>query len=421
MPYGLSIQNRNLDVYLIPLTRNTSTNSDFLTHLCYIEDHYPNAAGFVEYSNALVELIQSYAQNPHNQPVLKELVRHIYKHRYATLKRHAQSLLAAFPKGDCLVKSYPSEEQWSPLRQKLSTRLANIVRQLHGKEELHSLAFEEPNFLVLREETLASPLLLIYWVVAAIIQYRDTDITYWCLEAVGDYLYECYTDVYLDRTDENISVESPSELDPVVSIFLKGIASFYKYEAARRALVNHPSCKRKAPIKLVFLELELQDLFEPSPEALRPLIESWGLPSVTGKYLPPAEFTVYAPHCTAAAMAACARSGTDIDATRTSRFPLLESLQKFYSEISGLPRSSHQEDWAFTIGTSNECCPTCSLLRGALERTFGIEFNIASTGHSEWSPWWAPGWLPEHILKQMRSFLLKLLHDLFERLDSDDG
>ncbi|KAL0068021.1 hypothetical protein AAF712_004924 [Marasmius tenuissimus] len=295
--------------------------------------------------------------NPHNQPVLKELVRHIYKHRYATLKRHAQSLLAAFPKGDCLVKSYPSEEQWSPLRQKLSTRLANI-------------RLKKPNFLVLRDETLASPLLLIYWeehfrkccaLLEEIIEAIPS--RYWCLEAVGDYLY-----------DENISVESPSELDPeVVSIFLKGIASFYKYEAARRALVNHPSCKRKAPIKLVFLELELQDLFEPSPEALRPLIESWGLPSVTGKYLPPAEFTVYAPHCTAAAMAACARSGTDIDATRTSRFPLLESLQKFYSEISGLLLHDLFERLDSDDGSGSD-----GDLAPATEEALATDINLAS-------------------------------------------
>ncbi|KAL0068063.1 Gypsy retrotransposon integrase-like protein 1 [Marasmius tenuissimus] len=398
--------------------------------------NHPNS-DFVEYSNTLVELLRSYAQNLHNELILKKLVKHIYKHRCAALKHHARSLLAAFPKGDCPVKLYSSEEKWPPLRKSLSRPLANIVRQLHGKEELHSLAFEEPNFLVLREETLASPLLLIHWVVAAIIQDRNADVSeeghvhdccallkeiieavpsrYWYLEAVGDYLYECYTDVYLN-TDWNISVESPSELDPAVSIFLKGIASFYKYEAARRALVMHPFCQRtQAPVKLVFVELERQDSIKPSPEALGLLMKSWGLPSAMDKYLPSAESTTYIPHCTAAAMAAYAYSRTDTDAARPSRSPPPESLQRFYSGISGLA------DWALTIGTSNACCQACSLLRGTLERTFGIEFNIASMGHSEWSPWWAPGWLSDHILRQMQPFLLQLLRDFLERLDPGDS
>ncbi|KAJ8088932.1 Gypsy retrotransposon integrase-like protein 1 [Marasmius tenuissimus] len=300
----------------------------------------------------------------------------------------------------------------------------------------------KPNFLVLREETLASPLLLIHWVVAVIIQDRNADVSeeehvhdccvllkeiieavpsrYWYLEAVGDYLYGCYTDVYLN-TDWNISVESPSELDPAVSIFLKGIASFYKYEAARRALVIHPFCKRKAPVKLVFVELERQDSIKPSPEALGLLMKSWGLPSAMDKYLPSAESTTYIPHCTAAAIAAYAYSRTDTDAARTSKSPPPESLQSFYSGISGLPRNSPQADWALTIGTSNACCQACSLLRGTLERTLGIGMNIASMGHSEWSPWWAPGWLPDHILRQMQPFLLQLLRDFLERLDLGDS
>ncbi|KAG7089665.1 hypothetical protein E1B28_011325 [Marasmius oreades] len=410
---------------------------------------------FVVYANTLVELLQSFAQDSHSHSALQKLVEHIYKHRSVTMKHYARSLLAVFPKGDRLAALDLHKEQWSPLRIELSEKLASIVRRLYEDQQLPPLTFEEPNLMVLREETLASPLLLIYEIVTAIMQGRGSlqrgadfpeelhvhnscvmlkevigvvPSRYWQLEAVGDYVHDCYAfhedgpsrlssdclaggantfrpqDVYLNDTDRDFPVkESPDDVYPAVHSFLKGIAAIYQYEVARCRLSGHPLCKRNAPIKLTCIEVEHQDFVKPSPELLRLLIPSIPPQSIPGleieKRLGSVESGAYAPHCAAGAMAAFAYFRSKTGAQWMSNSSPPESFRSFFSTLAPSTNFA-QDDLVLTIGTSKKCCSTCALLCEVLEVEFDVDFKVA-LGHANWSPWWPPSWLPDRLLADM--------------------
>ncbi|KAG7086346.1 hypothetical protein E1B28_002307 [Marasmius oreades] len=362
------------------------------------------------------------------------------------------------------------EEVWPLVKKKLSKPLATIVKQLHEDKELPQGFFEEPNFLILAEDTLTAPILLMYRIVTAITRPTRSDLSpeehihtgivvlkeiidlvppgYWRLESVDDNFRACFAaqeqDVTLSAAtdcagttalfskphwdlhlrpvglDENIPVETPSMgVGEAARIFLRGVAAIYQYEASHRTLVNHSLCKRNVPINLSFVELERQTLKKLSHSELQSLLESWSLPPnrLAKECLACAESSVYAPHCAAAPMAVFAYSQVHANTEKLNGYttppPPPDVLKSWF------PPASPEHDWALTIGTAKKCCPACSLLCLTLEKVLGVEFNIAS-GHTDWSPWWAPSWLPDCALEMMETTLLDLLRELLYTDDSDN-
>ncbi|KAL0068022.1 hypothetical protein AAF712_004925 [Marasmius tenuissimus] len=169
---------------------------------------------FVQYANTLVEFLQSHAQT-RDPSTLRDLANHIYKNHHINVQSDAKSFLTTFPDGGRPVTLDEDDEVWYDVKKRVSKSLANLVRRFHKDKVLPEGAFEEPNLLVLDQETLSAPLILIYRIVTAIsllpspldipLEHQvynccvvlkevidAVPVAYWDLEDVQDNISACY-------------------------------------------------------------------------------------------------------------------------------------------------------------------------------------------------------------------------------------
>ncbi|KAJ8088871.1 hypothetical protein PM082_014117 [Marasmius tenuissimus] len=392
--------------------------------------NYPNPE-FVQYANTLVEFLQSHAQT-RDPSTLRDLANHIYKNHHKNVQSDAKSFLTTFPDGGRPVTLDEDDEVWYDVKKRVSKSLANLVRRFHKDKVLPEGAFEEPNLLVLDQETLSAPLILIYRIVTAIsllpspldipLEHQvynccvvlkevidAVPVAYWDLEDVQDNISAATGTALGARVghpfpwdgviDEHIPVEIPRRLDQFVSIFLTGVASIYKHITAKHLLVNHPFCRSGAPIRLTCVESERHALNQLHRQELRQLLASWSIPRNMQLLdcLASAMSSACIPHCAAASMAALT-----------------------CSPLSGLSAFRFEDGQTLTVGTVKKCCPACSLLCTTLEREFGVKIKIAP-GHDNWSPWWAPDGIPDSVLEKMKETLIALFRKLFRSAEDSEG